>query len=475
MQFPEGYSYSAGNGGMIWADYAGTFSLYAGTIDMSRAATGATMNLIDVASSYGAKFHMYGGEIIGAQNGDCIGVRQLGIISVTGGTIKGKIVLAQSANRITVGKNAQVAIPVGENSSYGIIPWSESTPIYSDNVTEDAIIYISLPNRMTLSGTGEVSAFKLLDNDKDGHYGVVKKSDETLALDDKICVCGEDISDAATTHNCAWVAANGIDAVYALDWQAYDGASGKMPGYDQSGNYYLANSFTLTAQTDITQTSHLDLNGKTVTGTTGRNLHIKAADIEYSIADSKTGGKMQLPEGYSYTAGNGGMIWADYAGTFSLYGGTIDMSRTETGGDYNLIDVASSYGAKFHMYGGEIIGAQDGDCIGVRQLGTVVVTGGIIRGEITLAGTANTITIGKNAQVALPVSENSRYGITPWTDQTPIYIDNVTADAKIYLNMVTRMSLSGTGDASAFEVMDEEYVVVNTAEGLSIQKKNSGE
>jgi len=486
IKLSENYAYTAGYGGVVWYTAAATFNMYGGTIDLTNVLKAPTApnnagdeyHLIDISA--GATFAVYGGEIKCAQNGDCIGARGNGKINVSGGTIYGEVVLRTATDSVTVGGNAKVGVPLtNASTSYGISAWEDNTQVMCKNLTENADIRI-VSSKIKLveaeDSSSALSAVTLMNND-DGHFAVVKHNNK-LRIASVICVCGANVT-GQESHSCAWTGAeNGLSKVYDIKWQAHTATTGNMPGYNEAGYYYLTNDLKLTGQSDITVTSYLDLNGKTITcNDTSRNICLRAAGIAYSVADSKEGGTIKVSENYAYTAGYGGVIWYTAAATFNMYGGTIDMTNTpkaptnpnNAGDEYHLIDISAA--GTFAVCGGEIKPAQNGDCIGSRGNGKIIVSGGTIYGEVVLRNASDSITVGGDAKVGIPLTNVSTgYCISAWAANTPLNSVNVTSQAQIVISSPAAFKLSGTGAKEAF-VLPSGYEVVDTSGQLSIQAK----
>jgi len=476
----ESYSYAKGYGGVVWYSAAATFNMYGGTIDLTNINSAPYSGndeyyLIDL--SLGATFAVYGGEIKSAQNGDCIGSRGNGKILVSGGTIYGKVVLRNASDSVTVGGDAKVGIPLTNvSTSYGISAWEDNTKVNCKNLTENADIRI-VSTKIELveaeDSSSAVEAVTLMNTD-DAHFAVVKHNNK-LRIASVICVCGANVT-GQESHSCAWTGAgNGISKVYDIKWQAYSEATGTMPGCGTAGYYYLTKDLKLTSQSDIYATSCLDLNGKAITlNDTSRNIALRSAGITYSIADSKGNGTITASESYSYAKGYGGVVWYSAAATFNMYGGTIDLTNINSapysGNDeYYLIDL--SLGATFAVYGGEIKSAQNGDCIGSRGNGKILVSGGTIYGKVVLRNASDSVTVGGDAKVGIPLTNVSTgYGISAWSAHTPLNSVNVTDKAKIVISSPAALKLSGTGAKEAF-VLPSGYEVVDTSGQLSIQAK----
>lgn len=197
-------------------------------------------------------------------------------------------------------------------------------------------------------------------NHGQGHFGAIKKSDNTLTLGSIICVCGKNVNEH--TESCAWTGeGNGINKVYDIEWQPWNATIGKdsynrviLP--QEAGYYYLAEDIQLGGQAIVGNAEvYLDLNGHKATATNGkmRVIYINDAGANYSITDSsddKTG-SIQFDEN-SYVAGEsfGLLVFYKAAGKVNLYGGTLDMSNVDYA-HYNMIDVSTG---EFNVYGGTV-------------------------------------------------------------------------------------------------------------------------
>jgi len=407
------------------------------TIDLSEDSVAAGTSLVQVGT--GATFTIGEGGIIQnshVENGEVYVSGTPVEFNITGKAKSGVITVADEVTGVTI--NVEGLTVTGE---------------------EEQVVLASHAGQ-SLTGNGDASAITLID-DGDEHFGVVKH-ENNVRIASVICVCGDDVTGKTSHDNCPWAGENGIAAVYNIPWQAHTATTGTMPGYNQAGYYYLTNALKLTSQSDITVTSHLDLNGKTITlNDTSRNIVLKKAGIEYSVADSKGGGTIKASENYAYTAGYGGVVWYYEAATatFSMYGGTIDMTNilkaptapNNAGDEYHLIDI--SVGGRFAVYGGEIKSAQNGDCIGSRGNGKINVLGGTIYGKVILRNATDSITVGGDAKVGIPLTNVSTgYGISAWTENTQVIGVNVTSNAQIVFASGANISLSATGAKEAFVV-----------------------
>lgn len=489
IKLSEDYNYPNGRGGVIYYRAKNTFNMYGGTLDMSNTAAAPTnpsssgdeYALIDI--TYGGIFAIYGGEIKSAKDGDGLDIRTTGEIIALGGTIYGEVLVRTTNGSVTVGGDAKVGVPMtNESTGYGINAW-EASSIVCDNLNKDAKIVLTKKGTLTLSekegSDSFVSGFELATGGKDGHYGVVKKSDGTLAFATTICVCGENVSDNHN-HTCAWVKSQNksIADVYSIDWLAYTTSNGQMP-CEEGLYYYLAQDITLTQQTDISTTSCLDLNGKTITASTAtRNIMIKT-DANYSITDSKQGqGMIRFPESETIYGAYGTLINVAAGGQINLYGGTIDMTGVAQA-PYQPIDVKGT----FNMHGGIIKPVQKatnnpGNSVHLRQDGasdihpSLNVDGGIIYGKIVLQHASNTLTVADDAVIGRTITINGttpEFGITAWVTGTSLVSKNVNENAQIVI-VSSNVVLSGTGVASAFTV-PTGYEVVETDGVLSMVKK----
>jgi len=475
IQMPSDFSAFAYGPLIHIRESSASFHLYGGTIDLSNVSN-VQYWLIDINQG---EFFMHGGMIKPAKSkqsasSTCIGLRSAGKLCVTGGTIYGDVA-HYSTGTITVGGNAEVGLQWENFADYGILGYSEATrPIVCDNLKKDAKIVLTSKANFALSEKEDsdsiVSGFELVTDGKDGHYGVVKKSDGTLAFATTICVCGENVSDNHN-HTCAWVKSqtNGIADVYSINWQAHTATTGYMPGYNSAGYYYLTNNLTISGKADVSAESYLDLNGKIITcDATVRNIPI-ANGAKYSIGDSENGqGTIKLPETSAVAETWGVMFNIATGGTVELYSGTIDMTAAQYAG-YPLISVSGT----FTMHGGiikPVQTAKQGNCIVLRTAGSVIVNGGIIYGGIRFwSNTTGSLTVKNNAQVGLQLGEIADYGITAYDENSRLISENVNSDAKIVI-VSNKIVLSGTGVASAFTV-PTGYVVVETDGELSMVKE----
>lgn len=131
--------------------------------------------------------------------------------------------------------------------------------------------------------------------------------------------------------------------------------------YLGSGHYYMTEDFPIEASTQkILEKGDklcLDLNGHSIT-TKGRTFNVVNGST-LNLVDSAGGGQVT-----SYSGNNnvgGGVV--SCAGTFKLYGGTLQFIRTEEGikpGYDTAMGGVVSCTNKFYMYGGTLIGGQMG-------------------------------------------------------------------------------------------------------------------
>jgi len=461
IKLPADFSH-AGFGSLIVFRATGKLNLYSGVIDMS-ATPSVTYQPIDISQG---TFCMYGGEIKPAQNktgySNCIGLRSSGAAIVAGGTVYGEILFVNpTTTRLTVKNDAKVGIQFGQNANYGISAWEYDSIVVCENLTEDAEIVVVSHKVKLYDAEGSHSAIKAiqyLNDGGDGHYALIEHNQQVRTAS-VVCVCGENVK-GKDSHTCAWTGAgNGIEKVYNINWQAYTDASGELPGSGKAGYYYLTKDYTL-SRSNLTTISYLDLNGKTVTASNSWNIRIESALANYSITDSKGTGTIKMPDNHSFGAW-GSLIFYNYAGTFTLYNGTIDMTNVAEV-PYAMIDV--NKGA-FVMNGGVIKGAQKGtnysNCINARGTGTVTITGGTVYGVVLLQNAANTLTVGGNAQVGLPLSGITGNGIYAWGANTQVNCSTITEQAKIVFGAPGNVKLS------------DGYEIVNVSGQFLLQKKSS--
>ena len=167
IQFPENYDVGAW-GAMIKLQDSGTFHMYGGTIDMTKAKD-AEYSPIEI---YSGHLFMHGGVIKGAQNmvvcpedgkttyTNCIRARGTGTVTATGGSIFGEILLQTSANTLTVSGAAQVGLATEDIVGNGIKAWADNTPIISTDLADNAKVVFSSDAHLQLT-----EGFELVDKD----------------------------------------------------------------------------------------------------------------------------------------------------------------------------------------------------------------------------------------------------------------------------------------------------------------------
>lgn len=511
IQFASGYTTNQ-DGGCVFVTAQGSVNLYSGTIDM-RTVKDPSNEMIEVYKL--GSFNVHGGIIYSTTgtttaSSNCIYIKgtntAYGILNVTGGTIYGEVIIRAGYCPFTVANDAKVGLPLpAESTNYGIgqnaaaLEANETIPVNCKNLTEDAQIVLKSETNVTVTeedgSNSKVSGFELVEGGKGGHYGVVKKSDDTFAFAEKICVCGADVSDNPR-HTCEWLdgTTNTIDTVYSLGWQEWNTQLSKDSSNTSDpiklpttkGYYYLTEDMNLTNRAYVSSAKvYLDLNGHKATMASGvRVIYIDGTSASYSIADSSKSqeGRVQFADGYSISDA-GGFAFYNQAGTINLYSGSIDMSNVAQA-QANMIDVSKG---SFNVHGGTIKptatkASSVSNCIGVRgSTGAVVtVTGGTIYGEVILQTESATLNLKKNAKVGLPLTaESIDYGISAYESTTEdlaeVVCENVTAKAQIIFTSGNHITMSGTGELSAFTVLGNEYEIIDTDGQLSMQKKNNGE
>ena len=456
IEVPQDFTYF-GYGTLIYVNTSGsTFNMYGGSIDMTKL-PGVKYAIVDVNS---ATFNMYGGEIKGAQtkipddNGrtysNCIETRNSGTINVTGGTIYGEILHQSSGGSLTIGQNAEVGRPLEGITDYGIFSWGSGSKIVCDNINENAKIYIKAKQNLNLSektnSNSLVSGFILVNEGKDGHYGVVRKSDGELAFATTICACGKNVSDNPN-HTCAWYTHDGnnydIYDVYDIDWKEHTD-NGSIPVAD--GYYYLTTDVTLDAQYKV-QIAHMDLNGHKVICAGTDIIHITTtnASTRYSMSDSKGNGAIQLKENVSYQI-HGAVIKLYNSGSkFAMYSGTIDMTNgtVAQGGSHRPIElcgdsasVNGDSGNNFYVYGGSIKPTKTGHSFYIRGKSHLnVMNNGKVYGRVELdpdSSNIQVLRVGDSAKVGLQWENSSTYGIRQvCVFSKKIVCDNLNEDAQL--------------------------------------------
>ncbi|MDE7360478.1 MAG: hypothetical protein K2N38_00925, partial [Oscillospiraceae bacterium] len=147
-----------------------------------------------------------------------------------------------------------------------------------------------------------------------------------------------------------------------------------------NGDYYLDHSVEINAEIDITGDVTLCLNGKTITAVSDTRIFNVKNGGTLTICDCNGRGEI-IGGAVSNNGGdnNGGAVYVDKGGTFTLSGGTIRGNSAIRGGGVYVND-----NGKFTMSGGKILGntaGQEGGGVYVNSKGEFEMTGGEISGN----------------------------------------------------------------------------------------------
>jgi len=169
-----------------------------------------------------------------------------------------------------------------------------------------------------------------------------------------------------------------------VEWNEWHNAA-SLPAVP-NGHYKLMVDVTLTDEYAVTGGNQLvlDLNGHTVTGAKDtRVIRVNGSSTKFALMDTST-------EASGKIVGNGTIVEAGMcvlvsSGTFELYSGTVDGSKTNTTANGCAIQ-CSTNGGHIHMYGGTIIGGRTtsspssgGYGGSVSVAGSMVMDGGTIK------------------------------------------------------------------------------------------------
>ena len=352
---------SGGNGGGVCnkRTYDSTntvFNMSAGTIS----GNSTTISGGGVYNGGSATFNMSGGEIIGNTSGSD---------SSGGGVYNGYGIFTVSGNVKVIDNVRDGTITNGtlDGGTINNVYLSSLSPITVESgksLSADASIGVSGSlNQTVVTGTTDTTGF-FSDKEgyclKDNENGGLKLQRQTQTH----CVCGETNCPDSKTHG------------EAIEWKAWGSLT--SPPSD-AGNWYLMHDVTLSDTWEVRANINLCLNGKTITGVSGKNTITIAKSASLTITDCHSGGDVGKITHKSGETGCG--IYN--SGTLTLWNGTITGNTDEKGaGVYNC--------DTFHMYGGTIAGntaTKTNDYGGggvLNDNGTFNMSGGTITGNTAL-------------------------------------------------------------------------------------------
>ena len=389
-------------------------------------------------------------------------------LNLNSGSIDGEIYLAKGkAHTLNLADDIQIGLAGTDDSKPYGISWTGNVTINGKKVNENAKVVLESLGSLKVTGTGDERAFTILDEEAAKRNKIVDDSNGDgigkLSALATMCVCGE-IEKFAHTEDCGQP--EGV-------WQPWTSTT-TLPTTE--GNYYLTADVNVTGKrNDITGGAkvNLDLAGFTVTGAnTTINLY-RLQNGTLNIADSSEGktGTMKAIGTSNMDAQPGRVIYVWGAGTggkdsyVNIFGGTFDASQAK--GGYGTT-IAISKGA-VTMYDGNVLagsvveGHANSVEIGIANGTTSIlnVKGGTIKGEVLF-------NINKGAQ--LNISDNAKVGIKDDNQPEKPYgigtTDAVTsaqtisfnkANGEVILKNLDNLAVSGTGEGSAFTVLNTTF------------------
>ena len=418
--------------------------------------------------------NMYGGTILPGEkpeeyayaNAVQVGIGNNGLtnLNVSGGTIKGEVLIYDTSGvTLTVTGDAQVGIKESEQSEkpYGIGTADTVTSaqaIHFSNTSGNVVLKDTKYLALAEGATGDASKFTIIDK----HNQVVNVDEsETLGYAAYMCVCGKTDGRYDHTDDCEQPA-------YA--WEPWTSTTG-LP--TDNGSFYLTQNLTgLTTRSNIGSGNdiNLDLAGYTVEGTGNGGVLYRIQRGSLNLADSSEEQKGAIrATGESDKFGRALYVWGNEGSEWNanIFGGTLSAEKG--------VPVTISRG-NIHMYGGKILAGTSVEYSGFMlansvqvglytgQTANLNVKGGIITGEVLIANeTSSTVTVSDNAKVGI-VDGTKAYGIgitENVTSAQTITCNNVTANASVVLKNSHDVTVSGTGEGSAFSIIDPHNKVVD--------------
>ena len=370
----------------------GTVNMYGGTFAEGRATTGG------LVANYGT-FNMYDGMLTGGCSDSGGAVYNGGTAGFFGGTVTGNKTVSNGTcpgiyvgsnngvpGKLTIGgcvvidENRKTANNVEMNIRYVSVANMASNFTISGDFTGKAGVYVATRAIGQVIGISDDASFTpdnfKLDYNKDFDI-VVNGKDIVLANIKYQCECGGKATDGKYGHTC--------EKVIYLPWT--DTAT--LPS---SGNYYLTDNVTTTAQMSVTGTLRLDLNGFTVAhkvaaGASSTRVFSLSGSAYLAVTDSSnapgtvTRDLSDLTAAQKTAITNYGLLFLlNDSASATLYNGTLDATGMYSGGG----SCVSLQGANtsFKMYGGTMKG-------GITDNGVVYVSGnaefygGTVTGGVT--------------------------------------------------------------------------------------------
>lgn len=370
-----------GGGGNVYVQYESSQMTITGRATVAGGKGGSAGGSADNIYTMYSNLTIGGNAVIdaGTNTGNSISIGNTdknSNLTITGGTIYGKIVLADPTT-VTVS-----GAPVIQH-----LYLAAGQRIDPTGLTDGASICVESADGV-ITGT-VTNASKYVPYFKAYTFGsTVNVSSNQLKISNE-CPCGCGV------------------AVSNISWTSWSGGA-----ISQSGHYRLSASKTITSTVEIATgvKAVVDLNGQTLTASGARAFKVKGTLF---ILDSSSGGKIvgaDIQTGSDDETTRGGAIYVDIHGTVNLHSGTITGGKAQRGGNiYNNSGVINIYGGtitggqskngswggniqnhgKMYVYGGEVVDPTSGPNIYTRSMKyTVCVYDGTLRGSMTVNGSS---------------------------------------------------------------------------------------
>ena len=382
--------------------------------------------------------------------------------------VPGKLTIGGS---VVIDENRKTANNVEMNIRYATVANMASNFTVSGDFTGRAGVYIASRTIGQVIGSSDNASFTpdnfKLDYNKDFDI-VVSGEDIVLANIKYQCECGGKATDGMYGHTC--------EKVIYQPWTD----TTTLPS---SGNYYLTDNVTTTAQKAVTGTLRLDLNGFTIAhkvaaGASNTRVFSLTGSAHLAITDSSsnpgavTRDLSNLTEEQAKAISNYGLLFLiNNNAEVVLYNGTMDATGMYSGGGACVCTYASD--STFKMYGGTLKG-------GISNYGGILYNRG--HAEFyggTVTGGMTKDTSGKTGGIYV-VTYNSVCGTVTVGGDVEIY-DNKRSDGKQFnirysteANLAEHFTITGdfTGRASFYVGSRAADKVVGISDNASFTSDN---
>ena len=217
---------------------------------------------------------------------------------------------------------------------------------------------------------------------------------------DKVCV-------GAAPMLPVTVLAAGEHDSHSNNWMEFTAGTTTLSG----GSYYLS------GDVEYTGTESITVSGEVILCLNDHKLDLKGRRISvgsgasFTLCDCSTGGVLT---GGSDSARNGGGVYVDEGGTFTMAGGSINNNKATSGGGGGVMVNLGT----FTLSGGSITGNATNDETygsggGVCLYGTFYLSGDSIIQNNTKAGSTDNLYLGwQTINITGPLGENAHIGVT---------------------------------------------------------------